>query len=88
MVVGAEMQDFCAAPPLVVTVQAKERCRHAGLTCEACGQDAVIGVVYALATLVADLLLTYLSPRLRPAPRTRAVASTVSSAEASAEAAR
>jgi peptide/nickel transport system permease protein len=47
-----------------------------------------IGVVYALATLVADLLLTYLSPRLRPAPRTRAVASTVTSAEASAEAAR
>lgn len=41
-----------------------------------------IGVVYALATLGADLLLTYLSPRLRPAPRARAVASAEASAEA------
>jgi len=30
-----------------------------------------IGVVYALATLGADLLLTYLSPQLRPSPRLR-----------------
>lgn len=34
--------------PLIVTVRAVEISRHPGLHCEGCGEDRVIGVVYAL----------------------------------------